>query len=200
MYDFSKGEGETINFGKNPLMGGNYYCPTFECVNIKNIQTIENPVLYKEDSIMNVYAFGDWIKRIGSLSGLYYTEYRALSGPFGAYGAQLICMKEQGDIKYLKENCTSCFNTPHGLSIKEGTNREFTQVRYNLSNKTIELSTKAINLPYTFRLLDLEGKELMSYTITETNTNINLSGLLSGVYIYSLSGENVKQTGKIVVK
>jgi hypothetical protein len=114
------------------------------------------------------------------------------------YGAELICMKEKEEIKYLKDEC-SCFDTPT-VSIKNEKIREFAQVKYNLSNKTVELSTETINLPYTFRLLDLEGKELMSYPITETNTNINLSGLLSGVYIYSLSGENVKQTGKIIVK
>lgn len=205
MYDFGKDVGEEINFGKSIRFGMvDSWGPTFDDVGqwdiIERVSRIEE---ISENEYGFVYYVGYpfreyWVEGIGSLSGLFYIPISPVLGG-GFIGAKLICMKEHGEVKFLGEYCTSCFNES-GVSIIPTNLNNNLSVYYNSSQNCIEIESKNGYFESEFNLMSIDGRIVLQNSIQDTYTSINVSYLPKGVYIYSLVGDNINQSGKLIIK
>ena len=210
MYDFSKKEGELIEFGKRPLMGDMYYYSTFEIVDISLLFEIKGEIYWEDISqygrmfYVNISSNIDrWIEGIGSLSGLFFLPGVAPTlknrGNTALYtNDRLICMKHNDEIKYLDPYCESCFPSYTTNSIKKEKIMPFVII-YDFKEKCIKIKSEDIKSSLVFNVFSIDGKNIFSKRITDVSTSIPVT-LLNGVYIYKITGNGLTQSGKIIVK
>lgn len=218
LYDFSKQQGETVDFGKRPLAGwmgiGNDCpsCKTFEDVLTDNLLPVFGYINHQADDGIDVsfgfeedsnsFGFDTWVEGIGSLSGLYFhppANFTMCGGACRAVGGILICMMEKGEIKYLKEGCTSCFESPVYLSLSSDELDKSVDVKYNAVQKAIEVNLSDITQNIQLELVSLDGKLIQTIALSDLHTSVNVSQLPVGVYLYKVKSGNLNKAGKFVV-
>ncbi|MFV0467866.1 MAG: hypothetical protein ACK5MK_02940 [Dysgonomonas sp.] len=211
MYDFSQTEDARIDFGKRPLMGLYNFCPTFECVDTASLNNSVKGSIYSDIPMGSVIyvsyddsGSGDeWVYGIGSLrGGLYYFPPRFLSGEGGEIlGSELICMKKGNEVKYLKEGCCSCFKTQYNSVNSDEIEKNNISVIYDATSHKLDISSEEImRFPLLFELITINGNILQKEIITEEKNSVAINQPLSGVYLYRISGSNVNQNGKLLIK
>ncbi|WP_163318168.1 T9SS type A sorting domain-containing protein [Dysgonomonas sp. 520] len=208
MYDFSKSVDEEINFGKKPPMMGwpPNNCFSFECVST-NIYNTTGVVYSVEKNNDNVFLYIDtensigldiWIEGIGSLGGLFFHPLQFPSGFGSPIGYQLICMKEKNHVKYMKEGCTSCFETPTA-SIENNNIENQLKVAYKQKDKIIKIIFSEFVPGLDFVLFTANGEVVNTFALADSQTNINVHSLSAGLYLYKITGKNRYQSGKLII-
>lgn len=226
LYNFGAEVEEAINFGKKPLMGiygGNYNFyegTSFEDVNIDNLTNVDGYVWRKEESEYGAklyveisvlygttasYELDDiWIQGIGSQSGLFIMKKleHTTCGGSSLFGGDLICMKEKDEIKYLKDGCTSCFEEPFidYRSVEDEFAENKAKVSYNSTIKSIKIEAEEVNVPLYFKLFSIDGNRVATYLAIDSETEIGFDKLPKGVYIYNIAGQNLSQSGKLIIE
>jgi len=212
MYDFSKEVGDEIIIGKRPLWLINNINlePTFENIDPEEIGILDvkvrNIEVFDEYIYMYIYSpvhYSDeiWLEGVGSLTGLFFfTPLRFPSGAGNPSGAQLICMKKGDSVKYLAEDCTSCFKEDIYLSITSNEINDNISISYISVKKTVEIKFNEGNCLSEFSLMTIDGKRIISDIITDTNTSINVNNFPKGIYLYTLVGDHITQSGKLIIK
>lgn len=204
MYDFSAKEGDRVDLGKYPLMGWNYYEPTFENVRVGNVSNrslyIISIIYDSEYGRTYIVDNGNvWIEGIGSLSGLFFFPIRYTTCCVDNYdGCELVCLKVKDEVLYLKDECKECFEMP----VYTGLENKFLiplNIQYNLDGKNIRLQVDVHNLPLRFEMLNLSGQIIQAQTIRESESYIELRAI-PGIYIYRIIGDKVHKSEKIVVR
>ena len=203
MYDFSVKAGDRVNLGKYPMMGWDYYEPTFENVRIEDIGdwSIFVNEIFDSKYGRAYYMENDniWIEGIGSLSGLFFLPIRYTTCCVDSYsGCELACLKVKDEVLYLKDECKECFEMPVYMGL-EKKHLFPLKIQYNLEGKNIRLQVDVENLPLQFELLSLSGQIIQSQIIREAESRIELRAT-PGVYIYRIIGDKVYKSDKIVVR
>ena len=86
--------------------------------------------------------------------------------------------------------------TPVG--IKE--NPYSSSVQVYLNQRQLVLNGTAEVLPYTFQLWDSQGRLVIEKQVVQSSSRISTEGIKTGVYLYSVAGQNGKQkTGKLLM-
>lgn len=230
LYDFSVELGDSIYFGKRPLIGlrGTYsdgynFCGSayFDDVDMGSLINIKGRVSGRYESKSGVelhvntfttdnkYDYGlpeTWLQGIGSESGLFFAswEQRSMCGGSKFFGGYLICMKEKDEIKYLKYGCTSCFNQPFENEYWWSIESEFAdnkaKVSYNIAAKNIKIESDGVNLPLHFKLFSIDGNLITTHLALDSDTEVGIDKLPKGVYIYNITGKNLSQSGKLIIE
>lgn len=207
MYDFGAEIGEKIFFGKNPYLGWGNVGPTFENVDMdwyKDAYGIIEDIFESNDKVHivgNGLTYEIWIEGIGSLAGLFYAPLVFPTGRGLPQGGHLICMKKGDTINYLSDGCNSCFNTqPIFTSIEANEINNTVSVLYNSPNQTIDINYKDETGTFQFSLMKTDGRMVLTENTSHNYSNINVTGIPKGIYIYILSGNNTIQSGKLFIK
>jgi len=205
MYDFGEEVGEEIIHGKKPRMGWDYNGPTFESVIKENISEVISYLSnISEDEfglIFYLYTpLGEyWRKGIGSLSGLFFSPFDYTLGD-GFQGCELVCMKENDKVKYMLEDCTSCFNKPfYGTGIENQAKRSIA-VAYNTEEGNIQIKIDNESIYSIFSLIKLDGLKILEDRLSDTYTSINVSHIPKGIYVHVIKNESTTQSGKLIIK
>ncbi|WP_163318167.1 T9SS type A sorting domain-containing protein [Dysgonomonas sp. 520] len=203
MYDFSKNVGDTIYFDNRPYMGYGNFCSTFECVDKNDIRGMVGILMSIFENVYDIAPWtgsGDlWMPMIGSIRGGLFFSYRGFfSGPGGSEGCELICMKEKNNVKYMKEGCTSCFETPTA-SIENNNIENQLKVAYKQKDKIIKIIFSEFVPGLDFVLFTANGEVVNTFALADSLTNINVHSLSAGLYLYKIAGKNRYQSGKLII-
>ena len=211
MYDFSVKEGDVIYMEKRPLYFFDFFGPTFEDVDIYNLDLAVNRSAYVADVqysdlgltiLVGLIGFDRWVEGIGSLSGLFFTQGPALTGYKKGFldrdeWCKLACLKVEGEIRYQHPDCKECMkNVITGLS---GGELSPVTVR-QMGNRQLLIQSPMHNLPLQFELLNLSGTVLQQNAVRDGGMTIDLEVSVPGIYIYRIIGDKVYKSDKIVVR
>jgi hypothetical protein len=131
-----------------------------------------------------------WIEGIGSSKGILEPGTATVDGG----GFWFLCMKENGEIIYMNPNYNNCFLI---TGIAE-MNNSLIQVYPNPAKDIIRI-TNIDNIQIeSISLFDLKGQKLREFEKTETE--LDISGISTGIYLLKLTYENRKEIRKIMIE
>jgi hypothetical protein len=84
-------------------------------------------------------------------------------------------------------------------SLDESANSSF-RVYPNPANEEITIKSSSVSNDATVSVFDLNGKELKSLKLSGMETNVDTTGLISGVYFVRVSTGNDSKTEKLIIK
>lgn len=155
-----------------------------------NIYTDELTVYYKTSNTgewVELAAFteiiSEWTSENLYLPNASSTYYIAFEG--NAIGGQGVCL----DDVIVQE-----FDIVNNIN-----NSEFS-IYPNPTDESITLRLKDLNLPITFVLFDINGKEMMNTPINKELTNIDVSKIKSGIYYIRLNSSEKTYHQKLLIK
>ncbi|MFV0467480.1 MAG: T9SS type A sorting domain-containing protein [Dysgonomonas sp.] len=216
LYDFSKTVGDSVSFVrpysetfyKEPTFSGTYDNYSFTYFNKLEISTdtvMEYGRRLQLGTLIDGVGYGTgreaWVEGIGSLSGFFFSpvdfvmDWRATM-----IGGILTCMKQGDKVKYLVPDCTCMGDLGDSWHFYSGILGETTRsasLVYDKNSRSIKVTVAT--QPLRLRLTTLEGKLAASWQLDGSSTSVNVSSLAAGIYIYRLSGNNLNQTGKLIL-
>lgn len=180
IYDFNISVGDTINWLLDPMI----------------VDSITNKPVNNEARKHIYFSYYDstikevWIEGIGSNKGL------LESGTGMAVGGRywLLCMKEQASTVYMNPNYNHCFLAS---GISENKNSVF-HLYPNPANKQLKITVADNVIIESISIIDMNGKRLKEFK--QTNTELDLSGISSGLYIIQLIHNKGKTYQKLIVE
>ncbi|MCX6232800.1 MAG: T9SS type A sorting domain-containing protein [Bacteroidetes bacterium] len=90
--------------------------------------------------------------------------------------------------------------TPAVSSVNENSDKYFADVKFDLQNKTINLSMNNLPQNALFRIYNMMGQLISNSKITNTYQKISINQLNKGVYIYTISStDNNLKSAKFIV-
>lgn len=132
-------------------------------------------------------------------TGLGRTRY-STSEQFEQYSIQLVYFKKGTEI-WGTPVSTNC-NTLVSAELQQNINETQVSIYPNPANDkiTIQISGNMMSSPMEFRLMDLLGKEVYRMEIPLSRYAIILPPLPSGLYVWQLTGEPSRTTGKLILQ
>jgi len=131
-----------------------------------------------------------WIEGIGSNRGI------LVPGTGTVVGGRFwfLCMKENGDVIYMNPNYNNCFL----LTEIEEISNSIMQVYPNPAHDKIKIkNSKNIRIE-SISLVDLKGQKLREFE--NNKTELDLSGISTGIYLLKLTYENGEVVRKIMIE
>ena len=107
------------------------------------------------------------------------------------------------DMWLLKLDSLGCADTvcALGTSIEAPKSPKGTFSVYpNPAHSLITVELQQLTTEFTFSLIDLTGKEILTKQINLPYTKINVQHLAKGIYFYQITGEKERYSGKLVVQ
>ncbi|MFV0467481.1 MAG: T9SS type A sorting domain-containing protein [Dysgonomonas sp.] len=217
LYDFSKTVGDSVSFDR-PYFETFYNIPTFEGLYSNYSFTHFDKMKIITDTVMEYgrklqlgtliggigYSLGyeAWVEGIGSLSGFFFAPMEIVMTGWSSMdiGGILTCMKQGDKVKYLVPDCTCMGDLGDSWHSFSGISGETTQAISLVYDKNVRsIVVSAATQPLRLRLIALDGKLAASWQLDDSTHSINVSHLPAGIYIYRLSGNNLNQTGKLIL-
>jgi len=200
LYDFSKDVGETISL-KVPL----FQPGDMLLIDFHGLHDFFLTVVKIEDSDIGKTFYLDsengtkWVEGIGSISNGILWDFYVLPTCCGSRPTvKLACFKHKGNIKYLNNDCGSCFCNQDDVGISNDT-KLVSFVFYNRRMSSIQIYTNSKFMYSTFELFNIQGNKIIQENISTTQTSIAINNM-QGVYIYRISTpEGEVQIGKIIL-
>ena len=200
LYDFSKDVGETIYLFNTPM----FQLGDVQRNYLLGLYDISSTVAKIEDSdIGKTFYIGSednlkWVEGIGSIKNGILWDFYALPVGGGSRDVKLACFKHKNNIKYLNNDCGSCFCNQGGTGISNDT-KLVHSVFYNRRLSSIQIYTDSRFIYSTFELFNIQGSKIIQENISTSQTSIAINNM-QGVYIYRISTpEGEVQTGKIIL-
>ncbi|MCF6357361.1 MAG: T9SS type A sorting domain-containing protein [Draconibacterium sp.] len=89
------------------------------------------------------------------------------------------------------------YYSEHDMTIATELNGASIRIYPNPASDFVTIDIQQISNPVQFELFDIQGHEIMSREIMNTE-NINLKGISEGLYFYNLSSGKEKVSGKLI--
>lgn len=181
LYDFSLNVGDTLH--------STYYMPydTLICSSIENITLLNGEI--RKKFIFNSYPAGFmyYIESIGGINGLFepiLPGFESFSGYF--------CVSENND-NLLGTRCDNYF-----VNINEADKLKFL-IAPNPAHESFQINVDLSDSAMIFKLIDVNGKEVLHKTITQEVTTIPINGVPPGMYLFSIISNTFNKQGKICI-
>ena len=200
MYDFSKNKNDTFSL---TCPGGN--CFGIVC-KVDSVDTVTLGgklrkrmfITYNNDS----WKPDVWIDGIGSTQSHFLDpgiDHTIIDGD----SYILLCFSEKDSLLYHDPYVSSCYeDTVIYLGIKvEGSVTTYFLIPNPASSFLTIQSENNFPEQTAFQLFDLTGRMVLQKQLTEKNTQLDVSGMSKGMYLYNISSSNQKLgSGKLVVE
>jgi hypothetical protein len=143
-------------------------------------------VTYLSKSDSNYFTTLYWYQGIGASYGPFYFHTYFEPTPFGV-GFQLICMQQNGETLYRREDLEDCFVINDISSQDNAKNNLLVYPNPAQHSLSISHDLKAV----TFQVFDLFGRQMKFGFVT--NNVIDVSELATGVYVLHLTIQDKDQ-------
>lgn len=205
LYDFSKNSGDTI--WQDCYIQGLIYVGKQNTLSIiSDVTNTNNRKTYHlnqyirpyddDDEVYPIMAgFDTWVEGIGSLKGLFWFLYNPPMSGGSAY--RLNCLKQGNEIRYMNENCTSCFK----YSSTKISDNKYLSISVFLKKGLLSVKGEAAVFPCQIKLFNVIGQLQISKTIYSDRESVYLPEELGNVYLYQLINkkeESIVKKGKLL--
>ena len=195
IFDFGKNVGEIITFDYR------FFLSVYDREIIRTVFLDENysSELYNiQDSFWGRLFFIAWdtyIEGIGSIYGMLGNNFDAPNCCVSYY-FKLACLKHKNEIKYLDDDCETCFKTGNAATVNHSLNN--ISVYTNRDESSIEIEAGSSDLPFTFELIDITGRVLMQVPVDTEYSSISYVKQ-NGFSLYRIRNNDVVlKTGKLM--
>ncbi|MBN1416914.1 MAG: T9SS type A sorting domain-containing protein [Bacteroidales bacterium] len=130
-----------------------------------------------------------------------YTYYKGLGGPYYSC-SEFICFGGKScDLVYYKKN-DKTWGTPLVISdIPIVKRKRGIEVYPNPARDIITINASPSNLPFTFEIIDINGRTLLKKEINAEITSIKINEYLKKVYLYRIiNNDKTARQGKLIVE
>jgi hypothetical protein len=181
LYDFTIEVGDTITYLPQPFV--------VDSINYREINGEDRKHFYL--SYLEIPYTEFWIEGIGSNYGIL-----SSGGGMGIGGwTWFLCMSENGELIYMNPNYNSCHLISTGI---EEMNNSIIQVYPNPTHDKIKIkNTENIKIE-SISIIDLKGKKIIEFG--KNQTDLDLSGISTGIYLLKLTHENGEVIRKIMIE
>lgn len=181
IYDFSLEVGDTITYRPQPFV--------VDSINYVEINGENRKHLYL--SYLDLPFNELWIEGIGSNYGIFSSGNGMTLGGWTWF----LCMSENGELIYMNPNYNSC----HLISTDiEEMNNSIIEVYPNPVKDKLKIqNTENIKIE-SISIIDLKGQKLLKFE--KNRTELDLSGISTGIYLLKVKYENGELIKKILVE
>jgi hypothetical protein len=182
IYDFTMNIGDTVTFLFEPMV----------------VDSIISEEINGEDRRHIYFSYPDfspfkecWIEGIGSNRGILQSGTAMFVGGWTWF----LCMSENGELIYMNPNYNSC----HLISTDiEETDNFLIEVYPNPAYDKINIKNTANIKIESISITDLKGQKILEFE--KNKTELNLSGISTGIYLLMVNYENGELIKKILVE
>ncbi|NCC98558.1 MAG: T9SS type A sorting domain-containing protein [Bacteroidia bacterium] len=153
-----------------------------------------------ETSMWSAEGVSAWYKGIGSDRGLFFPIcVNDLTGYQGGYSSfQLLCLKVDGEVKYMNRSCGKCFEEACPIeAVQSAYMSNCVSVTYDKERQGIFVSIDCQFNRSALQIVDTNGKTV--YQTDYTESFISTAAFASGVYMITVKIDGKHNTHKIYV-
>lgn len=152
---------------------------------------------------VNSYGLDEWVEGIGSLKGLFWDHMTFPVGG-GLGDPELLCVKRNEKIIYLREGCTQCFEDElwNGAVNLQPTPAPKIEILLspNPVNDQLNIAISDEVVPCTFNVFTTTGEYVTGKRLTKAQDQLSMMGMKAGLYIYRMvtDGGELLDSGKVI--
>lgn len=192
LYDFTENVGDTVFVGQDGVGPAGYLV-------IDHIDSVLIDNNYRKTFYFTTMGDYYWIEGIGSTRGL----FSPITGiTTGLQTWNLICHNQDGEVKYLNPEYSTCFPILEGIRNTETTERQVDIIPNPVIDQSIVKFDNADKSLQVFRIYSLTGQIMMVYEITDKSQIVlNRADFKPGLYFYCITGYNqIHLSGKLIFR
>ncbi|HLP51295.1 MAG TPA: T9SS type A sorting domain-containing protein [Chitinophagales bacterium] len=198
MYDFGKVAGDTFT-----IHSRNDWSIVYKIV----VDSVSYKMYGRQRKVMHVTLQNDfgvrrndiYIEGIGATNSFFLSPTPSVGDDFPPQRFRLLCFNEHDTLNYINPLYNNCdYNTLGAELIRVAGS---VKISPNPATDVVQVQLQNTYAQPVFELTDITGRSVLQQQLNEPATNIPVSGISKGVYLYTIRGNNQKiSSGKLVLQ